>query len=91
MNVDQSAHEIFCVSPVTSQMYILHYFDALLTKVYLIYNFLVQLEEVAVHVYIIKEIEITAKTKYDSFVYIAILERVKFCNGMITGNGNNDR
>ena len=41
MNVDQSAHEIFCVSPVTSQMYILHYFDALLTKVYLIYSKLV--------------------------------------------------
>lgn len=42
MNVDQSAHEIFCVSPVTSQMYISHrYFDALLTKVYLIYSKLV--------------------------------------------------
>lgn len=42
MNVDQSAHEIFCVSPVTPQMYILHcYFDALLTKVYLIYSKLV--------------------------------------------------
>lgn len=42
MNVDQSAHEIFCVSPVTSQMCILHcYFDALLTKVYLIYSKLV--------------------------------------------------
>lgn len=66
MNVDQSAHEIFCVSAMTSQMYILHYyFDALLTKVYLIYSklvgfvlflivacedFLVQLEEVTVHV-----------------------------------------
>ena len=42
MNVDQSAHEIFWVSPVTSQMYILHRsFDALLTKVYLIYSKLV--------------------------------------------------
>lgn len=42
INVDQSAHEIFCVSPVTSQMYILRcYFDALLTKVYLIYSKLV--------------------------------------------------